>query len=82
MRTIYNISEKYASIIRIRKEFIFLILNCLYWVVVGIFAGFIFWLIRLRPDGLLISYIVSLSSVITLVFGYIGGMIHISRQND
>ena len=81
MKSIYHLSGKYASIIRIRKEFVFLILNCLYWVAAGCLAGFLVWIVSGRPEGLLISYMVSISSVLTLLFGYIGGMIRISKED-
>lgn len=81
MKRIYHFSERYASIIRIRKEFLFLILNCFYWAAAGCFAGVLLWLFQGQPRELLVSYMISISSVLILVFGYIGGMIRISKED-
>ncbi len=81
MSRIYHVSSKIAAFIRIREELLFLVFNCIFWCLIGIIVGTFLWLVRMSPEGLLVSYSVSVSSLTTLLFGYLGGMLQIARQN-
>lgn len=81
MKRIYRLCKKAEHVLRISAEPLAICINVIFWFAIGIAIASGYGLLLQKSDEIISSYQITLGALLSLVIGYIGGLLWLVRND-